>query len=394
FPGKLASSRASVMPQTLTFSQIIANQDSGIIPRITDDHLYFLFWKKLSQGGFVGCVIDRKELMSSLLKSLPPLESNFRFLNILDEKGHSLFPSRMGKDKRLPFVSIEVFEGIPSWRVVAYLENPALIAGRANTIASMTWLLIFMLLITVIIGVFVILQSIRSEMLLAQQKEIFATNVSHELRTPLTSIRLLVEMLRENRIVDEAKRRQYLEIIDSEAQRLSSLVERTLQFTKMRQKKYRYQKRVIDLVVLCENFVENQRLGLRKEGFQVWLEKKISTASANVDEEAMRQVLENLFSNARKYSQNHQEIVLRIFAKDKNLRIEVEDHGIGVQDQDIHKIFDPFYRAEQSLSPKVPGTGLGLTIARQIVRDHGGELKYIKKLGGSIFQIQLPQILK
>ena len=105
----------------------------------------------------------------------------------------------------------------------------------------------------------------------------------------------------------------------------------------------------------------------------------------------MRQVLINILSNAEKYSTENKSIFIRFVGRNGNVLIEIEDRGIGIKDSNRVKIFDEFFRVDDSLTARVNGTGLGLTISKQIVKDHGGEISCrAAQPCGTVFEIKLP----
>jgi signal transduction histidine kinase len=249
------------------------------------------------------------------------------------------------------------------------------------------------LFISIAAGGTLILRNVSSQVRLAQQKTTFVANVSHELKTPLTSIRLFTELLREKRQPDEARQGQYLDLMISETERLTRLINNVLDFSRMAEGKKQYTMKIVDAISLCREMVEKQRIHLELNGFSLTFTAELQSVMVKADEEALRQVLINLLSNAEKYSPEKKEIEVEIeIGRERGLVfIRVKDRGIGIPASESERIFKEFYRVDDSLTSRVKGTGLGLTIARRIVRDHGGDLAYLpREKGGSIFQIQLP----
>ena len=126
-------------------------------------------------------------------------------------------------------------------------------------------------------------------------------------------------------------------------------------------------------------------------GFAVNFSAGISEIFALIDEEAIKQALVNLISNAEKYSSDKKMIDLEVKVDAHSVIINVKDRGKGVSLKDAQKIFKEFYRADDSLTSEAKGTGLGLTIAQRIIKDHRGDILYFPRDGGgSVFQITLP----
>ncbi|MFZ1947170.1 MAG: HAMP domain-containing sensor histidine kinase, partial [bacterium] len=316
-----------------------------------------------------------------------------RLLTVLNDKGAPLIvpQGEEARDWRRPFVAREISELLPRWEVAAYLARPDVISSRARTASTLTWLLIFIMFVSIVAGGTLVVRSASAELKLAQQKTTFVANVSHELKTPLTSIRMFAEMLRDGRQPSEEKRRQYFDMMTAETERLTRLINNVLDFARMDQGKKRYTMKPCDLVALASGIVESQRARLDREGFVVSFTTRAAHLTAVADEEAIKQALVNLLSNAEKYSGDVKEIEVAVGPEDGKSTISVADRGIGIAPGEAEKIFGEFYRVDDTLTSRVKGTGLGLTIARRIARDHKGEITYAaREGGGSIFKIVLP----
>jgi signal transduction histidine kinase len=229
---------------------------------------------------------------------------------------------------------------------------------------------------------------------LARQKTDFVSNVSHELKTPLTSIRMFSELLADGRVADSAKQKSYLNIITAEAARLTRLINNVLDFSRMEngEKKYNFQK--CDLTAVVRSTAETFRPHLEANGFKFDCNLRETQISIRGDADALSQIIVNLLSNAEKYSDGKREIAVQLAQKQlplPHMEIKVLDRGSGVPRGSEEKIFEKFYRAHDSLSSGIQGSGLGLTIARQIARAHGGDVACEpREGGGSCFVLHLP----
>jgi signal transduction histidine kinase len=378
----------------LHFREIAADRQSGLIPRLLEDGLWLLFWKRLPDGGIVGCQLDGAELRARLLALLPPASTAERILTLLDENGQPLFApaEALPRDYRRPFVAREVSELLPRWEAAAYLGDPALVASRARTAGLILWTLVGLLTVSIAGGGALVLRGLAAELRLARQKSSFVANVSHELKTPLTSIRMYAEMLQEGRQRDPVRRRQYLGTIVEESRRLTRLVNRVLDFASLERGRRRYAFQPLDPEALCRGVLDNERPRLEQAGFSLSFKAPGGRqAEVRGDKEALAQVLLNLLSNAEKYSAGRRQITVELSQASGRTRIRVLDRGQGIPAGAARHLFKEFYRADDSLTNPVQGSGLGLAIARRIVRDHGGELSYLPRSGGgSIFQVELP----
>jgi len=385
--------------ESLHFREMAAGRQSGLIPRLLEESLWLLFWKRLPDGRIVGCQLETEELRTRLLGLLPPAATPERILTLLDERGEPLFaPSEYGssRDYRRPFVAREVSELLPRWEAAAYLTDPSLVAARARMAGLILWTLVALLTVSIAGGGTLVLRALSAEVRLARQKSSFVANVSHELKTPLTSIRMYAEMLQEGRLRDPVRRRQYLGTIVEESRRLARLVNRVLDFARLEQGRRRYAFGALDPESLCRGVLDTERPRLEQAGFAVsfqargW-EREEGRREVRGDPEALAQVLLNLIGNAEKYSGERRQIAVELAREAGKVRIRVLDRGRGIPPGAVRHLFKEFYRADDSLTNPVQGTGLGLAIARRIVRDHGGELRYLPRPGGgSIFQVELP----
>jgi signal transduction histidine kinase len=149
--------------------------------------------------------------------------------------------------------------------------------------------------------------------------------------------------------------------------------------------------KTVDASLVSGQIVESQRVRLESRGFSLSFERAALDFLVRADPEALKQVLLNLLSNAEKYSAEKKEIAVTIARTQASVVITVRDRGIGIPEKDRERVFREFYRVDDSLSSGVQGTGLGLTIARRIARDHGGDVTCAPRDGGGTdFTVCLP----
>jgi signal transduction histidine kinase len=376
------------------FGEIVAQGTAGLVPRFLADELRLFFWKKDAAGRIVGCVISDEALKTRLVGSLPEVYSASRVLTVLDENGRPLVrPEDAGpRDWTRPFVSREVSELLPRWEAASYLADPGLVRSRARVTAVILWALVLTFLVSILAGGALVLRTVGYEMDLARKKTTFVANVSHELKTPLTSIRMFAEMLKGGRQPDPGRREQYLDIMVAETDRLTRLINNVLDFSRLEKGEKARLLKPVEAGRLVREVVEVQRPRLEPGGFTVELKPAQEPVFVTGDEEALKQALLNLLSNAEKYSDARKEIEVEVAADGRSAFIRVKDRGIGIAPAHAKKIFQEFYRADDSLTARTKGTGLGLSIARRIVRDHGGDITFaLRDGGGSVFEIRLPR---
>ncbi|HXY15961.1 MAG TPA: HAMP domain-containing sensor histidine kinase [Terriglobales bacterium] len=240
-------------------------------------------------------------------------------------------------------------------------------------------------------GIVLTHRNITREMALARLKSDFVSNVSHELRTPLSLIRLYAETLEMGRLKSPEKYQEYYSIIRKESERLTALINNILDFSRIEAGRKEYDFRETDMRELVHNTLESYRYQIEQNGFA--FEEKIAddVPALRVDREAMARSLLNLVNNALKYSQDQKFIGVNLYRHNGTIKLEVEDHGIGIPAHEQGKIFEKFYRVGDPLVHNTKGSGLGLSLVRHIVQAHGGDVAVDSAPGrGSKFTITLP----
>jgi signal transduction histidine kinase len=234
-------------------------------------------------------------------------------------------------------------------------------------------------------------RNVSRELALAKLKSDFVSNVSHELRTPLSLIRLYAETLELGRISTRGKHQEYYEIIRKESERLTSLINNILDFSRIEAGKKEYSFRETDMADLVRSTLDSYRFEIEQNGFQ--FEQKIDNnlPQLRVDREAIARSLLNLVNNAVKYSATEKYLGVHLYRHNGGVNLEVVDHGIGIPAKEQLKIFEKFYRVGDPLVHNTKGSGLGLSLVQHIVQAHGGEVAVESAPGrGSKFIIILP----
>ncbi len=391
---------SKIVPAEAEFAQIVGDNVDGMLARFLQNKLRLMFWHRLQREPDLvfGAQLDLKRVVENL-RPLVQADAGLRdeiCLALLDDNAKPVIVSRADfhANWKRPFTATEIGEALPHWEIGAYLINPAQFTAAARTAKLTLGLIIALLVLTIGIGGGLIVRSLNAELKLARQKTDFVSNVSHELKTPLTSIRMFSELLAEGRVTESAKQKSYLHIISAEASRLTRLINNVLDFSRLEsgEKKYHFQS--CDLVEVVRTATEMFRPHLEAGGFKFDCALSETKIPVRGDADALSQIIVNLLSNAEKYSGERKEISVEVSQKQTPLphaEIKVSDRGLGVPRSSGEKIFEKFYRAHDSLSSGVQGSGLGLTIARQIARAHGGELSYEpREGGGSCFTFRMP----
>ena len=254
-----------------------------------------------------------------------------------------------------------------------------------------SFIILGILSLMIIGGLVLTKHMVGKEMALAKLKSDFVSNVSHELRTPLALIRLYAETLELGRITTQDKKHEYYRIIRKESERLTALINNILDFSRIEAGRKEYEFRETDIAELVRNTLDSYRYQIEQQGFQ--LDERIDSniPPLRVDREAIARALVNLINNALKYSSDDKFLGVRLYRENGVVKLEVLDHGIGIDRHDQSKIFEKFYRAGDPLVHNTKGSGLGLSLVRHISQAHGGDIAVESTPGrGSKFILSLP----
>jgi signal transduction histidine kinase len=242
-------------------------------------------------------------------------------------------------------------------------------------------------------GIWLTYRNVSREMNLARQKSDFVANVSHELRTPLALIRLYAETLELGRLSAKEKYQEYFRIIREESERLTSLINNILDFSRIDAGRKEYEFQETNLGELVHATLESYRFQIQQNGFGFEENIAADIPPVVVDREAIARSLLNLVNNALKYSKDQKYIGVSLYRMNGSVNLEVQDRGIGIAANEQEKIFEKFYRCGDPLVHNVKGSGLGLSLVRHIVRAHGGNVMVESAPDkGSKFTIALPLI--
>ncbi|MFI5401783.1 MAG: sensor histidine kinase [Planctomycetota bacterium] len=280
---------------------------------------------------------------------------------------------------------------LPGYTASATISDRAVLE-RARHHERPYWYIIAFSVAGILAGGLLTARAVMREVKLAKIKAGFVSNVSHGLKTPLTSLKMFSDMLRSGQVKDDAERRECLDVIAQETERLARLIQQVLDFGRLEAKRrpFRWVTGPLEPVVKAEAERFRRTTGLSPAAFTVRL--AVNTPPVSHDPDAFAEVVSNLLSNAFKYSRREdRRIELTLGPERGRVVFAVEDNGPGVPRRERKRIFEQFYRADDLLTREVEGTGLGLAIARHIVREHGGRIFVEDRTeGGSRFVVVLP----
>ncbi len=229
-------------------------------------------------------------------------------------------------------------------------------------------------------GLFAVYRTVAVTIGFAERRSNFVAAVTHELKTPLTSIRMYGEMLRDDIVPDEAKRREYYRTITAESERLGRLINNVLEFSRLEKGTREMNLVTGDLGAVVREMAELVRPHAEAEGFALEVEIEPDLPPVEFDRDALLQVLFNLVDNAVKYAatakQRRISVVCRSRSGDEGgVELRVRDHGPGVPGRHLAKVFEPFYRGEDELTRRSKGTGLGLALVKGLAERMGAAIQ-------------------
>jgi two-component system sensor histidine kinase VicK len=242
------------------------------------------------------------------------------------------------------------------------------------------------------VGIIMIMQDITERQKLENMQMDFVANVSHELKTPLTTIKSYTETLLTGQVDDPETERQFLDIIDTEADRMNRLVKDLLQLSRLDYKQEKWNKKECNLINLLKSVVTKVELTAKNKSQHLNCifddSQKILTV---IDKDRIEQVLMNVLSNAIKYTQEGGRIDIDALQAGKDAQIVIADNGIGIPEKELSRVFERFFRVDKARSRAMGGTGLGLAISKQIIEEHNGSIEIESKEGkGTRVTIMIP----
>jgi len=222
-------------------------------------------------------------------------------------------------------------------------------------------------------GLIVVLHDITEQEKIERERREFVANVSHELRTPLTTMRSYLEALTDGAWMDRDIAPQFLKVTQNETERMIRLVNDLLVLSKMDSKDYQLRKEWINFPKFLDHIIDRFEMAKEKNVHfsRDYLNEPILV---EIDQDKITQVLDNIISNALKYSPSGGTITVKLVVFHDSLEVKISDQGVGIPKQNLHRIFDRFYRVDKARARHIGGTGLGLAIAKEMVEAHNGHI--------------------
>ncbi|WP_100374311.1 cell wall metabolism sensor histidine kinase WalK [Bacillus sp. FJAT-45037] len=240
-------------------------------------------------------------------------------------------------------------------------------------------------------GIITVLHDVTEQEKIEQERREFVANVSHELRTPLTTMRSYLEALADGALEDKELAPRFIGVTQNETERMIRLVNDLLQLSKIDSHDYRLTMAWVDFGQFLNEVID--RFEMVAQGRNIHFTRHISNhpTYVEIDQDKLTQVIDNIISNAMKYSPEGGNITTTLLHQGHNVRVSISDEGMGIPRENQTKIFDRFYRVDKARARSVGGTGLGLAIAKELVHAHNGEIWVSSEYGaGTTIYFTLP----
>ncbi len=363
--------------------------------------LNLVYWQRRPTGHLVGVALERSRWIADLIGALPdtplvsvdtPIDTSSQ-IRLIDSTSQTVYqwgpftPAATAE----PTCEIALSEPLSAWRLQQFIPADRQIAGtRFGTLWSLTSGLAAAAIGLVTIATFLFREYVR-DMRDAGQRVSFVNQVSHELRTPLTNIRLYADLLEADLATlapeDAEQPRSRLKVIHSESQRLHRIVGNVLSFAQNQRETLAVHPQPGCVDTIVTGVLERSGPSLTQQGIVVNFDGH-AAREVLVDAVALEQMLDNLLSNVEKYAAAGGWVGITTRQDGDVTEIAVADHGPGIVQSSRAHVFEPFWRGSDCLT-HAAGTGIGLSIARELARLHGGDVRLDASQRGAVFRIEL-----
>ena len=359
--------------------------EAQYVPIRTPDGWQVLLVTHLTSGEYSSGIVSLSGLQDELLL---PLNARLRRLG---EGTEGNISASAGSLPESALAVLRLAQPLSFWQLA--VERMGETSPVAHWQSRLIRWSVILCLVAILAGVYWIWRRIQQERELSRLKTDFVSNVSHELRTPLTSIRMFVETLMLKRYRDESEAEEYLNILQREMERLTRLVDRVLDFSRMeqRRKQFDFAEGQLQEVVRDTVQIFQRQMSEDEEKYEIHTRIAENIPPTVFDQDAVSEVLWNLIHNAVKYSRPPRWVSVKLQREADMVTLVVQDNGKGISKAEQKRIFERFYRVDDTLTREIQGSGLGLAMVKYIVEAHGGTIAVESQVGeGSTFTVNLP----
>ncbi len=366
----------------LLLFQVLSDMELDVEPRDQLRHLhqaygsqmYLLsYWQQIAGDERLLVVAwhDVPRIVHEYLPALYGEQGTQNRVNVVDAEGRIIFGPPLSDGEYT--VGRQFQTTLYKWRLNVALSAAEQLAKSTERRLLIEIILAALSALVVVAGMVVILTAAARERRLANLKSEFVANVSHELKTPLSLIRMFAELLQGGMVGDREKRKQYVDIIVTETERLSALIENVLNFSKMERGLGAYEFTEADLNDVVRRTVVMLRHRASRPAVELHASIPDSPFFVRMDERAIDIAVNNLVDNALKYAAAGKRVDVSVTRSGSYAEITVKDYGPGIAAEDSMRIFERFARGEPQAGINRPrGSGIGLSLVKSIAEAHGG----------------------
>ena len=358
------------------------------------DGLQLMLWVRDGEKTQVA-EMNRTRLLADLIASLPETdvlapELTEGRIRLVDSGGRALYQwgAFQAEDSSRPVASLSLGAPLGAWSLEYHASSA--VFGSAVTSGLLINLAAGLgLLAAALIGLtYYFYREQSREMREAGQRVSFVNQVSHELKTPLTNIRMYAELLEKDAAEKDQHLQRHIDVIVSESRRLSRLIGNVLTFSRKQRHSLEIRAKLGVVDDVLQSVLDHFQPALDAAGIQVEFNRGVGEP-ISFDADALEQIVGNMISNVEKYGAAGKYMQLASRRGGDVIEITVTDHGPGLPPHERRRIFEPFYRVSSALTDGVAGTGIGLAIARELARLHGGDLVLDPTELGARFRVTL-----
>lgn len=282
--------------------------------------------------------------------------------------------------------------GFPDWRLILYHRDAGEFRRESRNRMLLLYSLVGFSLLILLLGTGFVMQGVAQERRLLSMKANFLSSISHELKTPLTSIKMFSEMMARGRVQKPEKIGEYSTLISKEANRLETLIQAILDFTRLEHGKAVFRWETLDLAQVTEKVLVSLREIARGKGLE-FLEELQPNSLIQGDYTALHSLVQNLVDNAIKYTPAPGTIQVQVNTQENSIVLSVIDTGVGIPVSEQKNIFNDFYRVGDEMTRTTKGSGLGLAIVRRVAESHRAALTVQSRLQkGSTFTVRFKKV--
>jgi len=368
--------------------------DHGWYAWYWDTGLHLLFWRRDQSGAIIAVELERARLLADLIVELTAEPSRAgasmdwgRFV-LEDSQGRVLSQSGAEAEEGAAVDAVEhrLSPPLGAWTIRAEYWSSGWVGALGGFLRAAGLVMVAAILAGL---AFVFHRDSTRELREASQRVGFVNQVSHELRTPLTNIRLYAELLERRLDDDDGETRSYIDIIVAESGRLSRLIGNVLSFARRNRGALTVYPVEGSVDATLRSVAEQFRPSFEERGVAIVFDLD-ATRPVAFDPDAVEQVVGNLLANIEKYAWEGGVAEISSRQRGSSTVVRISDRGPGILPGREEEVFEPFVRLSDSLTEGVSGTGIGLAIARELARLHGGELRFVATAGGACFELELP----